>query len=209
MIITYQGLESFKVQFADTVLSFNPPSKESEHKSPRFGADIVLVSLWDKDFNGVLSFGDKTPFVISEPGEYDVKGVSVLGVPSVSRYGGVERINTIYLVTLEEMNLCFLGALSSKEIPPESLEALEDIDVLFVPIGGNGVLTPVDAYNLSVGLEPGMIIPMHFDSDGKALKTFLKEGGEEGARREDKLTLKKRDLEGKEGDIILLLPAYA
>ncbi len=37
-----------------------------------------------------------------------------------------------------------------------------------------------------------------------ALKSFLKEAGSEGVQAVDKLTLKKKDLEGKEGEIIVL-----
>jgi hypothetical protein len=210
MIITYQGLESFKVQFGDMVLGFNPPSKESESKSPKFGADIALISIEDKDFNGAdnLSFGEKKPFIISGPGEYDIKGVVIKGLPSVSRYGGSEKINTIYIVTLESVRLCFLGALANKNLSPEVFEELEDIGVLFVPIGGDGVLSAADAYEFAVSLEPGIIIPMHFDPKSKALNTFLKEGGEEKIEPQEKATLKKKDIEGKEGDIIVISPSY-
>lgn len=49
------------MQFGDVVVAFNPPSKESELKSSRFGADIVLISLKHKDLDGAetLSGGDK------------------------------------------------------------------------------------------------------------------------------------------------------
>jgi hypothetical protein len=208
MIITYHGLESFKVQFGDMVLGFNPPSKESKIKSPKFGADIALISIQDKDFNGAdnLSFGEKKPFIISGPGEYDVKGVAIKGFPSVSRYGGKERINAIYMVILEDIRLCFLGALSDKKLSPKVFEEMEDVGVLFVPIGGDGVLSAAEAYEFSVSLEPSIIIPMHFDPQNKALNTFLKEGGEEKITPQEKVTLKKKDVEGKEGEIIVLSP---
>ena len=55
-------------------------------------------------------------------------------------------------------------------------------------------------------MEPKIIIPIHFGETGdkNVLKTFLKEGGAENEKAEEKLTLKKKDLEGKEGDIIIL-----
>ncbi|MDP2705282.1 MAG: MBL fold metallo-hydrolase [Patescibacteria group bacterium] len=208
MIITYHGLEAFKAQFGDTVLAFNPVSKDSSGKVTRFGADVALVSLWDKDFNGVenVTFGEKIPFVISQPGEYDVKGVFIQGFPSKSSYGGKERINTIYSVMFEDMHLCFLGAIKDAQIANETLEALEAVDILFVPIGGNGTLDAAQAYRLAVSLEPKIIIPMHDTSDGKALKTFLKEGGEESQSPIDKLTIKRKDIEGKKGEVFILSP---
>jgi len=207
MIITYYGGEFFKVQFGDTTLAFNPISKESKLKSSRFGADIVLTSTYHEDFNGVdqVTHGEKKPFVISGPGEYEVKEVFIKGLPSESKYGGKDLVNTIYTVSLENMNICFLGANSSAELKTETVEALDEIDILFVPIGGDGVLEPAKAYKLAVSLEPKIIIPMHFGDVGEkdALKTFLKEAGE-NPKSEPKLTLKKKDLEGKEGDIVLL-----
>jgi hypothetical protein len=208
MVITYQGIESFKIQFGDIIIGYNPISKESKFKPTRFGADIVLTSSNHEDLNGTENciFGDKKPFVISGPGEFEVKGVFIRGFLSQTKYGGDPLINTIYSLTLENMNLCFLGAISTKEISSETEEALDGIDILFVPIGGDGVLEASDAYKLAVSLEPKIIIPMHYGDVGEknALKTFLKEGGAEKATTTDKLTLKKKDLEGKEAEIVVI-----
>ena len=104
------------------------------------------------------------------------------------------------------MNVCFLGALGLKELSEEVKEAFEDIDVLIVPIGGDGVLTPAEAQKIAVDIEPKIIIPMHYGEvgDKNALKVFLKEADAEKAEVMDKLTLKKKDLEGKEGEVIVL-----
>lgn len=207
MIITYLGAESVKVSFGDTVLAFNPISKDSSLKPSKFGADIVLSSLNHEDMNGSdqVSFGDKKAFVISGPGEYEVKGVFIKGLPSESGYGGEKRINTIYTVTLESMNICFLGAINNPELPAETDEAIEEVDILFVPIGGDGVLDPVKAYKLAVDIQPKIIIPIHYGDIGSkdALKAFIKEAGENPAPI-TKLTLKKKDLEGKEAEVIVL-----
>lgn len=214
MIITYQGAQFFRVQFGDITLALDPVSKDSKLKVTRFGADVALVSTTHPDFNGTdqVAHGDKEPFVISGPGEYEVKDVFIKGLPSVSHYGSAstgaaekELINTIYTITLENMNLCFLGALDTTELKAETIEALDEIDVLFVPIGGQGVLEPAKAYKLAVSLEPKLIIPMHYGDIGMkdALKTFLKEAGS-APDALPKLTLKKKDIEGKKGDIVVL-----
>ena len=211
MIITYQGVEFFKVQFGDTTLAFNPISKDSKFKPTRFFADIALISLNDKDMNGAenLSYNGKDPFVISGPGEYEVKDIFIKGFASKSKYAGKERINTIYSVTLENMNICFLGALSDINLSSEVKEALGDVDILFVPIGDDGVLDAKNAEKLAVEIEPKIIIPMHFGEVGikDALKKYLKEAGEEGVKAIDKLTLKRKDLDGKLGDTVVLSEA--
>ena len=91
MIITYYGALFVKLQFGDTVIGIDPIGKESKLKSGRFSADIGIVSAKHKDFSGVetLAFGDKTPFVIDGPGEYEVHGVTVKGFNSKSKYEGL------------------------------------------------------------------------------------------------------------------------
>ena len=99
-----------------------------------------------------------------------------------------------------------MGALNTTNLPAPVQEVAEGVDILFVPIVGNGVLGSADAYKVAVLLEPKIIIPIHFGEvgDKNALKTFLKEGGAEDEKAEEKLTLKKKDLEGREGDIMVL-----
>lgn len=208
MIITYQGGAAVKVQFGDITLAVNPISKDSKLKASRFGADIALVSINHPDLNGVdqVSFGDRQAFSVTGPGEYEIKDVFIKGFKTDSNYGGEPRFNTVYSVNLENMNLCFLGAHAAKDLPDEVTEALDDIDVLFVPIGNSGVLAPADAAKLAVKLEPKLIIPLYF-GDNAALKAFLKEAGEESLKPLDKLTLKKKDLEGKDADVVVLEPA--
>lgn len=210
MIITYHGVESVKVQFGDTILGFNPVSKKSKEKSTRFGADIALQTINHPDMNGVdsLQYGDKDVFAITGPGEYEVGGVFIKGYPSESEYGGTPLINTIYTVALEGMNICYLGALGSVELDPKVREALDSIDVLFVPVGGDGVLNSDEAYKFAVKLGPKIIVPIHSDiGDKNGLKDFLKEGGAEKTSPIDKLTLKKKDLADKDGEIVVLATA--
>lgn len=207
MVITYQGGAFVKLQFGDITIAVNPISKDSKLKASKFGADIALVSLNHVDFCGTdqVSFGEKTAFAITGPGEYEIKEVFIKGFKSDSKYGGEDRLNTIYTINLENMNLCFLGANSAKELSSEVSESIDDIDILFVPLGADGVLSPADAAKLAVKMEPKLIIPLYFGNTA-ALKTFLKEAGEEDQKPEAKLTLKKKDLEGKDADVVVLEP---
>ncbi len=213
MVITHHGGQCFKVTFGDLTLVFDPIAKKASLPSVRFGADIALVSRNHPDMNGVeeVSFGGKEPFVIAGPGEYEKSGVTVQGFLTKSEYevakGTVHAVNTVYSVKLEGMTLVFLGALSDTTLPLEAKEGIEEIDVLFVPVGGDGVLTPAEASKLATFLEPKIIIPMHWSGMGsdKALETFIKEqGGSE--ERVEKLTLKKKDVAEKDGAIIVVTP---
>lgn len=207
MILTYLGQETFKIQFGDLTIALNPPSKDSSFKTGKFGADIVLQSIIHEDMSGGkdYSYGEREPFVVSGPGEYETKGVFIRGVEGVSNYDGEKRINTIYSFTVDGINMLFLGA-QSGPLPSTISEIIDTVDLLFVPIGGNGVYDAKEAYKISMNLDPKLIVPMHFkDVKDESLKIFLKETGEDSAPQE-KLTIKRKDLEGKEGEVAVLIP---
>lgn len=213
MVITHHKGQCFKVTFGDLTLVFDPISKESSLPSVRFGSDIALISRNHADMNGSaeVSFGGKEPFVISGPGEYEKEGVTIQGFLTKSQYGvpkgKLDAVNTVYAVKLEGMTLVHLGALSDPMLSQDAREAIDDIDVLFVPVGGAGVLTPAEASKIATVLEPRIIIPMHFEGIGEksALATFLAEAGGEH-ETVDKLTLKKKDAQEKDGAIIVISP---
>jgi L-ascorbate metabolism protein UlaG (beta-lactamase superfamily) len=204
MIITYFGKQFFKVQKGDMVIAFNPVSKSSKTGvSAHFGADIALITTNHADYNGIdqLSHGEREPFAITGPGDYEVKEIFVKGAMSNSELDGKKYINTIYMLSVDNISLAFLGALSDGELSKESREAINSPDILFVPIGGKGLLDAKAAAKLAASLEPKLIIPMDYDT--ASLKAFLKESGEEKAEVVDKLTLKAKDLDNKEGEVVV------
>lgn len=204
MIITHHGGQCFKVSFGNTTLAFDPISKQSKLNSVKFGSDVAFISMRHPNFNGAdqVALGNKQPFVVDGPGEYEIGDVTARGFGVSTIYDGVECFNTIYQVQLEGMNLIFLGAISSPDIDPKILGEFGDIDILFVPIGGGDVLEVPQASKLGVKLEAKLIIPMHYDD--VALKAFLKEESAGDTVVMDKLTLKKKDLIDKEGEIVVL-----
>jgi len=209
MIITYYDKQFFKIQKGDMVLAFNPVSKSSKSgMSAHFGADIALVTTNHPDYNGLeqLSHGERVPFAITGPGDYEVKEIFIKGVLSDALIGDKKYINTIYVFSVDNINVVFLGALSNPEISKEAREAINNPDILFIPVGGGGketnMLDAKVSAKLASSLEPKIIIPM--DYDGASLKAFLKETGEEKAEVVEKLTLKLKDLEGKVGEVVVL-----
>ena len=206
MVITFHGGQAFRVSFGDLTLAFNPVSKESKLKTASFGADVVLVTTKHSDMNGSdqASRGDKEAFVVDGPGEYEVKDVIIKGFQTESIYGGEERLNTVYVVDLEGMTICFSGALKNPSVGAEASEEIDNVDILFVPIDGEGELNSAEAYKLAVGLEAKIVIPMGAHMTKEHITQFLKEGGGEGTKAVDKLTLKPKDVAGKTGEIVVL-----
>ena len=205
MIITYFGKQFFKIQQGEMVLAFNPVSKSSKTGiAGHFGADIAFITTNHPDYNGAeqLSHGDRIPFVISGPGDYEVKEIFIKGMMSNAELAGKKYINTIYSLSVDDINIVFLGALSDPEISKEAQGEINEPDILFEPVGNKGLLDAKQSAKLASSLEPKMIIPMDYDST--SLKAFLKEIGEEKAEVADKLTLKRKDLENKEGEVVVL-----
>ncbi len=204
MILTFHEGACIRVSAGDTTLVFGPVSKGSKNFKPtNFGADVAFISFNHPDMNGrdEAGRGEKQPFVISGPGEYEIKESTVAGFSTGSTYGGEGRINTVYSVLFDGMSILYLGALGDLDLPGDVLE-MDSPDVLIVPIGGNGTLSAAEAQKLAVKLEAKIVIPVLYDE--KTLKQFLKESGSEDVKPVDKLTIKPRDVVVKENDVVVL-----
>ena len=207
MIITHHGKQFFKLQTGDRVIALNPIAKESKFKTSGFGADVALITTNHPDYNGseTVTYGDRAPFIISGPGEYELSGIIFRGYGSKGTDGKKDLSNAIYYFEFDGIKICFLGALYEGTISTEAREAIDDVDILFVPIGGKTVINAEAAAKLARTFEAKMVIPMDYGSDQEsdALKKFLKETSTKETTPVEKLTLKLRDLSGKEGEVVV------
>lgn len=214
MVITYFGKSYFKLTLGDLTIAINPPAKESKafNKVPRFGADIALISTNTVDSNGAdtVSLGDKEPFVIDGPGNYEIRELTFTGAPSTTVIDGKTYQNTVFGFELDGIKIVFLGLLTDdKMMSAEAKELASNADMIFVPVGGDpsaaeaGLdLNPAKAYKTAVSFDPNMVVPYEYNA--ATLQQFLKEGGQDKNEAQDKATLKRKDLDGKEGYILLL-----
>lgn len=207
MIISHYGRQHFKLQVGDLTVAINPVSKEGKGKVSKYGADVTLVTTNHPDYNGVeqTELGAKTPFVIRGAGEYEVQNIFIKGfaTPVTLKEGKQEKVyqNTSYVFVIDGIRVTFLGALSEM-LKPEHKEIIDETDVLFIPVGHDSfLLNPYDAQKLAVSLEPKLIIPMDYDE--QSLPVFLKEAGVEKVEPVEKLTIKKKDIEGKLSEVVL------
>lgn len=215
MVITYYGLSCFKVESGKLAIAFDPPSKDSDLKPPRFTADVVLSSHDHPRHSGLHELsGD--PFLISGPGEYEARGLMITGRSSFhdKNKGEKRGLNTIYTVEMENMRLCHLGDLGTPELDSETIESIGEVDILFIPTGGEDVLDPESAVKVVNLLEPKIVIPMHYSIPktsikGEKVDEFLKEMGEKGIKNEEKFTIKKKELPEEGTKIIALEPAIS
>lgn len=202
MVITYYGATCFKIQAGDTVLAIDPYTKEAGLTPPRFQTDIAL-STRDHPLSNNTNALAGNPFLITSPGEYETKGISIAGIAT--------GIHTLYIIEWEGIRLCHLGALDEKHLPDATRERIGTPDILFVPVGGANSLDAEDAVKIINLIEPRIVIPMYYAFPGfsalplHTVDTFLKEIGS-AAAPEEKLTLKKKDIPQDEMKIAVLKP---
>ncbi len=210
MVITYLGKDFIRINSGERTLALSPRASEDGRRIGSFGADIAMASVRDQDHAAFdhVTHGKTEPFTIHGPGEYEVGGISIIGVASdrVRTSDNRERVNTAYVIGLEGIRLCHIGLHRKAGFDAGVGEALGGIDVLFISIGGETGLDHTGAQKVVAALEPKMIIPLRVSGEHgeKEFKAFLKESGEGSTEAVGKLTLKKKDLEGKDGEVVVL-----
>ncbi|MEK7099141.1 MAG: MBL fold metallo-hydrolase [Patescibacteria group bacterium] len=211
MVITWYGQACFKIQSGDLVVAIDPFSKDIGLTPPRFKADVALVTHGHFDHNNIASLAGE-PFVITGPGEFEVKGITVRGISTYhDKVLGKERgMNTIYRIEMEGISLLHMGDFGEEKVREETLEEIGDVDVLMVPVGGTYTITGTEAAKITKQIEPAFVIPMHYKLSGvkanlESAEQFLKDMGASKTEIMEKLTIKKKDIpeEGKAVVVVL------
>lgn len=123
--------------------------------------------------------------VVDQPGEYEVKDVSIVGVAAqrLIDHDGSKQA-TMYRLVMGEITFAIIGHVTSP-LSEEQLEALGVVDVAIVPVGGNGyTLDAHQAIEVVRQLDPKVVIPTHYADKAvnyevpqMELEPFLKELG--------------------------------
>jgi L-ascorbate metabolism protein UlaG (beta-lactamase superfamily) len=207
MTIEWRGEGCFEISTTGDHFSIltELPSRDSGLNAPRTKTD-VLLSIWAGLEDTLFSKKQEDRFVISGPGEYEVKGVTIKGVKLSS---DANSIKTAYLINAEDLQIGYLGEISKKEVTPELVGFFEDVDVLMIPIGAGEMLDANAAMALVNQIEPKIAIPMYYKIPGlkrkaDSLELFLKEAGV-SVKPEEKLLIKKKDLNIEETKIFPLM----
>lgn len=209
MQITWYGHSCFRLRSRKGTVVTDPYGSELGYDLPRLRADIVTVSHEHPDHDNVKAVKGK-PMIIDGPGEYEIKGIFVIGIPTSQGdgQGGPESRNTIYLFDLEGVTVCHLGDLV--RVPTQSeVEELSDVDVLLIPVGGGNAIGAAKASEVISLLEPKVVIPMHYGTEAvKGLKLqpvdhFLKEMGIKEIVPQDTVKLTKGGLPSETQVIVM------
>jgi L-ascorbate metabolism protein UlaG (beta-lactamase superfamily) len=103
--------------------------------------------------------------VIDQPGEYEVSGVSVYGIAARSHMDEEgKQTATMYKLVVEDLRILVAGHIYP-ELSDDQLEAIGMVDIMFIPVGGNGyTLDGVGALKIIKKVEPKLVIPTHYET---------------------------------------------
>jgi L-ascorbate metabolism protein UlaG (beta-lactamase superfamily) len=212
MDITYLGHSSFKLKGKTASVITDPFSPEMVGlKYPKVSADIVTVSHDHKDHNQADLVKD-TRMVINTPGEYEIMGISIIGIPTFhdDKKGALRGKNTIFVIEIEDIRVAHLGDLGHV-LSEKTIDKIGEVDILLIPIGGEYTINPSQSAQIVRDMEPNIAIPMHYKVDGMDEKTFGKLSDEKSflaevgymVERTDKLVIKKVSLEEEKKVVVI------
>lgn len=207
MQISWYGLSSFKITGKDVTIIVDPFGSNTGLSPVRGSADIIVST--DPNNTNCNNFSSITgePFLVAGPGEYDIKGVFIMGTPAQDK---TNPLATIYNIEIEDIRIAFFGPIKLGELSDAQKEVMEGADIVLVPVGDKQVMTFQDAAKIATKLEPFYIIPHTYKTPGVTvaldkLDKFLQEMGGKNEEME-KLTLKKKDLTGEATKLVILTP---
>lgn len=106
--------------------------------------------------------------VIEGPGEYGVGEFDIRGI-AAQRHIDTESDplqSTVYRIEVGDARIAVIGNIYER-LSEEQLEELGVIDILIIPVGGNGyTLDATAASNLARKIDPKVVIPVHYADSG-------------------------------------------
>lgn len=160
--VEYKGANALVVTVKDTRVVFDSASAGAVSKEVVKSDDIEVLS------EGRFASKAHPKLIIDSPGEYEVGDVALIGIPARRHIDTEDQgmQSTLYRMTIGEMRLAFIGNVAPK-LSDEQLEALGMVDVVVIPIGGNGyTLDATDAAAMVHQIGPRVVIPVHYADNG-------------------------------------------
>lgn len=200
MQIFWHGFSCVRIEAShgdqDAVLVTDPYGSDTGLRFPRtLKPDMVALTHQDRSAFPLDAF-ENEPFIIDNPGEYEVSGLFAYAIP-VRTAEEQHPHHLMYRFEIEGMSIGFLGNLK-RMLTDEEIAKLGNIDILLLPVGGGDVITAKQAAEIIKTVEPRMVIPLAYHTEGVKEKlgtadAFCKELV---CKREDatKLKISKKDL---------------
>jgi L-ascorbate metabolism protein UlaG (beta-lactamase superfamily) len=201
MEITWLGHSCFRIKSSHGVIITDPYPPEIGYTMGKPTARIITVSHQHANHNYTQGIAGDKITIVSRPGEYEISDMLILGITSYhdSEKGGKSGKNTVYLIDIDDVSVCHLGDIGHV-LTTQQIEKLENIDVLFLPVGGQTTINAVMAAEVVRQLTPKVVIPMHYKTPAlknielDPIDNFLKEIGAGNVTSQPKLNITKSSI---------------
>jgi L-ascorbate metabolism protein UlaG (beta-lactamase superfamily) len=210
MEITWYGHSCFRLTERGLATVVTDPYDASiiGYEPLRLKADIVTVSH-EAPGHSFISAVKGGPHIINGAGEYEIGSVFITGVQTDSNgKKAVDRPrNTLYVFDYDGLNIAHLGDL--RGVPTQAqIEALGNVHVALVPVGGGQALNAAKAAEVVSLIEPNIVIPMHYATAAakiplEELNKFLKEMGLNTHEAQSSLKVTKSSLPDETHVVVL------
>ena len=205
MEITWYGLSCFRItERKQATVVTDPFGKIAGLPLLKLKGDIVTISHEAKGHNNRAAVISRL-HVVDGPGEYEIGGVFVTGIATFNESNGLR--NVVYVFNYMGLTVAHLGDM--QQVPTQKqIEALEEVNILLLPVGAGTSLNAAQATELVSMLEPNIVIPMHYHVPGMKLELetvdrFLKEMGVTDVREENSLKVTSSSLPIETETVIL------
>jgi len=215
MQITWYGQSCFKIQTKtkrggeNVVLTTNIFDKNVGLRPPQGQMDIITLSNISYLTPKIKTL-EKKSFIIDSSGEYSLEGINIEGVERHYRLPSKSMLEKKVLLIIESENIrvCHLGNIGDS-LTEKQVEAIGEIDILLIPVGNSEKINIKTIKNIIGQLELGILIPMNYKVKGLKenlddCENFCEEFGGNKKNKENKLTIKAKDVKDMENNLVVL-----
>jgi L-ascorbate metabolism protein UlaG (beta-lactamase superfamily) len=207
MELTWYGLSCFRLNDRGMASVVTDPFDDSLGlPSLKLRGDVVTISHDAVGHNHAPAVTGRK-HTLNGPGEYEIGGVFITGISTARESEDID--NVLFVINYNGLTIAHLGDMAV--VPTQTqIEALEQVNVLLVPVGGGSSLNAAKAAELVSMLEPSIVVPMHYHLDSLNIELedvdrFLKEMGSTEPSEEASLRISANNLP-EETEVVLLTP---
>jgi L-ascorbate metabolism protein UlaG (beta-lactamase superfamily) len=205
--IVWYGLSCFRLTERGRVTVITDPYQDNIGLPPlKLKGEVVTISHDSRGHNNIDAVKPE-PYVLRGAGEYEIGNVFITGIAMHDTSGATAQPNVAYMIDYDNLRVLHLGDLS--HVPNQSvIEAMNDVRVVLVPVGGGKGLSAAKAAEVVGMIEPSFIVPMHYQTPDLGIELddvdkFLKAMGVSKVDEQDTLKVLMGDVPDQPQVVVL------
>jgi L-ascorbate metabolism protein UlaG (beta-lactamase superfamily) len=168
--IRWHGHSCFEIKNDITLVTDPHDGRSIGIPTPSVVGDIILVSHDHFDHNSTKTVEKEDSKIIKDDRKRNISNIEIRGVEAFhdDARGAKRGKNIMYKFTIEGITFCHMGDLGH-ELDDETVQKIGNVDILFIPVGGNFTLDDRQAWNVINKIKPRIIVPMHYRIGGLSI----------------------------------------